>query len=528
MAKHSDTLYAFYDLAVNPNCFDVVKFVVLADLARREAGCRDLHILFVPSEGEGFREDDQFEQANREWRFRNIMLPICSLMPSCKGVTVCASRSEAEYVETEMAEHIFPEGHSTEQPVQLFEWSEVAVASVQGKEIPSLVVGGQARAFVEDWIAARAKGRKVISITLREMGFQSERNSRLDDWLAFIRGLDQGEYMPVIIRDTDSIFVKQSAEFDGVIQFPETALNIELRAAFYEACYLNLMVSNGPIELCALNTKIRYLMFKVYPEAWAKDRTHGGLPEAAVPKDGQLPIAGPHQRFIWSDDRLDVIRSEFAAMIKFLAENEAEVEAFRARSSFPPTKMQCIDVLNLLASSNRLNGCKAILNHLDGSGNIGRIFKDVIRIYRNNVNPPQEMRDILLVLCLAFPDRMESCGKIFERITASSDPRKIAKYVLILGDAHAALGEFDASIRCYRLAFEKCGDMNVALLKLGIIYEQMEKWDEAEEVLRDAISGGLHHRDVYNKYAQILRNQGKLKEAVEVSLRAFALDSSPA
>ena len=119
MAKHSDTLYAFYDLAVNPNCFDVVKFVVLADLARREAGCRDLHILFVPSVGEGFREDDQFEQANREWRFRNIMLPICSLMPSCKGVTVCASRSEAEYVETEMAEHIFPEGHSTEQPVQL-------------------------------------------------------------------------------------------------------------------------------------------------------------------------------------------------------------------------------------------------------------------------------------------------------------------------------------------------------------------------------------------------------------------------
>jgi tetratricopeptide (TPR) repeat protein len=530
LSNPTGALYAFYDFEVNPNCFDFVKFAVLADCARSEHGNSGVHFVFVPSKGSGFREDDQFEQDNREWRLRNIMLPVCSLVESCVGFAVCASRDEARTLETEVATSVFPAGYTIDDPIELFEWSEMAVASVCGKFLPSLRASGQAMKFVESWLATRARGRKIVTITLREMGWQQERNSRVDDWLSFAAWLDHDDYFPVFIRDTDALFTAPDPRFDGVNQFPEAALNLEIRAALYESSYLNMMVSNGPIEVCALNTKVRFLMFKVYPKAWAAQRPFGGLAEAAVPVDGQLPISGPHQRFVWDDDELDVLKSSFTEMIEFLESNEAEVEAFRMSPVFPPTKMSVREVIVLLVGSSRHRQVLEILEHLSLRGELKALLESMCEEFsRSKIKDPDSihrLKSLLLTLILSRADHPEIYQRVTLKFLADGDRDNDPDFRVLLGDAHAGAGNIDEAIQIYLESLEMDPSMIATNVKLGMLFEQKQQFAEAEQAYLKAMSNGLKSKILFEKLAQLVKLRGSIKESIEYSMLAVAADSN--
>ena len=91
-------LYAFYDLQMSPVTFDFFQFLILADLDRRARGLGKLHVVIIP-EATDIRKKfvlDRFDEVDMNWRIRQILVPGCSLMPSCGGlVTVCGSRTEA-------------------------------------------------------------------------------------------------------------------------------------------------------------------------------------------------------------------------------------------------------------------------------------------------------------------------------------------------------------------------------------------------------------------------------------------------
>ena len=524
MSRGSKTLYGFYDLEVNPNCFDFVKFAVLADLARIEARCSELHLVFVPSRGDGFRDDDQFAQENREWRMRNIMQPICALVSSCTGMTVCSTREEAISLANGASPLIFPEGYTEKNPVELFEWSEVAAVTACGKKLPSLRATGQALKFINTWIAERANGRRVISITLREMGWQKERNSRAEDWLKFARWLDSEKYIPVIIRDTDAIFLEPNPIFDEFVQFPEVALNLELRAAFYEVSYLNMMVSNGPIELCALNTKAPFLMFKVYPEAWAKDRPIGGLSEAGVPAEGHLPISGPHQRFVWEDDHFDALRSSFSAMISFLDHHKKEVEAFRELEAFPPTKIAPSVIVQLLVGSSRHRQALKILEYLNDRGELKKFLEEISAsvdlTVQNDPASIHHLKSLLLTLILSRPWHTAVYVRLTKKLLADGDARNDPHYRVLLGDAHAAAGDKEEAIAFYLQALKADPNIVATNVKLGMLYEEIGALAEAEEAYCRAVSNGLQSGSLFEKLAQIVKLRGDLKESIKYSMLA--------
>lgn len=536
MTKITDTLYAFYDLEVNPNCFDIVKFVVLADLARREADCAHLHFLFVPSSVDGFRADDQFEQENREWRLRQIMLPVCSLIAACKGVTICASRDEAEFIETEVAQHIFPHGHSTQKPVQLFEWAEVAVATAMGKEVPSIQVGGQAREYIKTWIQEHAGGRQVVSITLREMSWQVERNSRVDDWLAFARSLDTEKYYPVIIRDTDAIFFDTPEKFDGLPQFSEAGVNLELRAAFYEECFLNMMVGNGPVELCALNTKVRYVMFYRFTTGSARrsiddKEPENSLPEAGVPANGHLPISGLHQRFCWNEDTCENIRAAFDEAVLIIADNHVEIEAFRSSDVFRPTKIGDIELMALLIQANRVHHAIQILDGLrersDFEDWCAGLLAEFLEMYVEFDVPNRGMREFGVILILSGTATVESFAENFTILEREGDAKKNALYRLLLGDVFVAVGGLDAAVVQYETSLTMVENSPEAIVKLAMVNQHMGKLPRANQLLQSAIESGIHHPKIFEKLAEVHKLQGNFRAAAQVSLQASAAKQRP-
>ena len=320
--KQSDVMYAFYDLQVSPPTFDILKFLLLAEKARIDAGCESLHIIIVPGPDTGFRVGDlesfttqgaiNYDNEALEWRLRNILIPCCWLMPTCKNLTVSKSRVETQSLECTLVKNIFPSGYTVKSPKEQYSLIYINKVVSNGAILPSIQATPWARIFVNEWITNNVGNRKIITITLRESKYELSRNSNLDAWGAFARNLDKNLYYPVIIRDTDVGFETLPPQLDGLVIFHEAPWNIEIRVALYELSYLNMSVNNGPAALCVFNEMVRYLRFKMITSAGATTeaffRSHGLEP------GDQFRFAKPYQRIVWEDDNYDVLVREFEMM----------------------------------------------------------------------------------------------------------------------------------------------------------------------------------------------------------------------
>ncbi len=332
--KQSDVLYAFYDLAVSPATFDIVWFLVLAELQRKQVGCPSLHIVIVPGPDAGFRAGDleiyrrddgigYYDTDYMKWRLRNILVSCCWLISSCQQVTVCTSRKEAQAFQASLTRYIFPKWYTVRFPKEKYNMSHVVAAASKGVVLPTVQATPQARRFVSDWIQLKAGVRKVITITLRESPYMQDRNSNLEAWGAFVRSLNPSIYCPVVIRDTETAIKLLPSDLDGLLVFPEVVWNVELRAALYELSYLNMSVSNGPFMLCVLNPRARYLMFKILIPSYGATSERYFLIQGVEP-GSQLPWASPFQRYVWEDDRLEVIQEAFREMCERIGRFSAE------------------------------------------------------------------------------------------------------------------------------------------------------------------------------------------------------------
>src|SRR5208282_659274 len=129
--------------------------------------------------------------------------------------------------------------------------------------VPSLSATQTACDFVSEWIAKNCRGKKVVTITLREASYEIDRNSNIQEWVKFARSLDRDVYSPVIIRDTEKAFQSIPEEMAGLTIFYEASWNLEIRAALYQMTYLNFFVSGGPMSLAWFNSRCHCLIFKL-------------------------------------------------------------------------------------------------------------------------------------------------------------------------------------------------------------------------------------------------------------------------
>jgi len=326
-------LYAFYDFAISPATFDLVQFLVLAESERKRLDCDLLHIVFVPGPNDGFSPvdisnyrklgQDDCDIDSMRWRLRNIMLPLCWLIPSCQGITVCTSLEEARILEQEIAEYVYPRGYSVQFPKEGYSLFELSKLESQGDILCySIQATSQARRFVKEWIDRKNIGkRKIITITLRWCLYQKERNSNMKAWNKFIQGLNSTIYYPVILRDTWTAFRSLPLEFENFSIFEEACWNMELRIALYELCYLNLSVNCGPIVLCIFDSRTRYLLFRSINLSeinMARFFRSEGLEVGT-----QYKHATSFQRVIWKDDTYPTIKEQFERMCKKIEKKEA-------------------------------------------------------------------------------------------------------------------------------------------------------------------------------------------------------------
>lgn len=325
-ASGDDALRAFYDLQVTPVTFDALWFIAAAELRRRALGAGRIAVAIVPGKKGGLRaEDPAYENVvgavERRQRIDRMLIPLFFLCPHVTEVHLLDHRDDARALRRAVR-RAYPALYDPTLPIP-HEPREVMAAARRREFARCLRAPETARAWIADWVGREARGRRLVTITLRQYGYRAGRNSDLAEWGRFARGLDPARYAVCVVPDTAESGKPPPQELQGCLYLPESSRDVGIRMALYEAAFANLGVNCGPLLLPLFAERaIRCVMFKMLPADAAPDYV-AHMRALGFPENVQPPVLRPGQKWVWEPDRADVIAREFQALV-------AEVEAGRA------------------------------------------------------------------------------------------------------------------------------------------------------------------------------------------------------
>jgi len=315
-----DALVACYDLGHWPITYDFLWFMVAADLARREAGRSSLHVVFVATEdweagSEGTDYYTVIDGAARRQRLFDILIPCAGVLPTIRGFTVTGSRAEATTLIGQSGGRVFPDSYVPQFPrLDYVSFSNLVFdAARAGTPVPSFEAPVGARDWVGRWLQGLPDGRPYVTITLRYFGYNPIRNSNLEAWGAFARELEAEGFHAVVVPDTHMTLDPLPPALAGVTLLKEAAWHVHLRAALYEAAFLNLGINTGPMSLCWFNPRCRFIIYKQVIEEGGVASREAQIERGHDPLE-PVPFASPFQKLVLEPDDLPVIRREFQAM----------------------------------------------------------------------------------------------------------------------------------------------------------------------------------------------------------------------
>lgn len=138
-----------------------------------------------------------------------------------------------------------------------------------------------------------ARDNKLVTITLRECDHWPQRNSNKQAWLNVARRLRAQGWDVFIVFDANHV-----------------PLSMHDRATFYMAAACNMFVSNGPAWF-ALALDAPVLMMRPSTDGIMNTCSTEFFDHIGIPKGGQIPGCGNHQRLVWRDDSEEEIIDAF-------------------------------------------------------------------------------------------------------------------------------------------------------------------------------------------------------------------------
>jgi hypothetical protein len=151
--------------------------------------------------------------------------------------------------------------------------------------------------------------RDVVTMTIRQCDYYTERNSNISEWFKAAEVLRGRQEKVVFVPDTYNL----TLDVNGFEVISDAALDIEKRAALYKAAKANLFIANGPGGLCSSTTDIPYL-FIITPdgrEFFPYKKWTGVDKGEAGPS-----FRGNRQLWVWDYDTCENIINGYERIIK--------------------------------------------------------------------------------------------------------------------------------------------------------------------------------------------------------------------
>jgi hypothetical protein len=305
-------LTAVYDLDVNPLTFDFVYFLVAAELFSKRKKKSSFVVVFVPaSERREVNEKYNLiiDEKNSQWRFENIIIPLIGLYPACVGYSVLPDRDDLS--ETINGKLLYPEFYDKNLIGNDY-YREVFLSK---EKFVGFSASPQGKRYVESWRESNKITEKIVSITLRQYGYDPTRNSNVGEWIKIARLIKEEGFTPVFIPDTDKCF-ELGPKLEDFIVFRDPCWNIGLRAAFYEDAYLNFFMPNGPGSYANLSKNIESVTMKYATQDSETNNNEVHKARGLSVGQRKFDFVENYQILSWEPDTFENISKEF---YKFLA-----------------------------------------------------------------------------------------------------------------------------------------------------------------------------------------------------------------
>lgn len=275
-------MIACYDLAHCPPTFDAVAFLMLAEAERLKRAEKNLQLHILPGPEGGFRQDGiwPFGIDNRLAMLRNVVVPMCEMLPSVISLTVDADR-----------------------PAELM---QEYGANTYLISLPNILDGLRHGCRPLRANRPRVVDSVLVTITLRESDHWPRRNSRLQEWREAALGLQERGYEVVFVRDTQ----RAADPLPPFKTAPEASTDLHERARLYSRACLNLGISNGPIWF-ALAMDVPVLMMRPTTEQAGGPFDRQFFSDYGLRPGTQLPTSPSYQQLVWEDDTADQILKAF-------------------------------------------------------------------------------------------------------------------------------------------------------------------------------------------------------------------------
>ena len=243
---------------------------------------------------------------------KNVVIPSCWLLPSCKGLAWLQHRDEANFFFEKANGHVFPRNYIPQtQIVADYTWPGIVAAYLRNETLtmlreplgyPEMI----SSLFPDD-------GRKLITITIREAPYNTKRNTNCQAWLSFLKALDSSKYKIVIIPDANNL---SNDVFEGFEYCKIASINVLFRTAIYRKAYLNMFHNNGPVYAASFSSSSLLSIQKVDIDEVSKVDWFHHIIGIDPDELHQHAMWKKNQRLVWQPDTVDVLEEAFNAYEK--------------------------------------------------------------------------------------------------------------------------------------------------------------------------------------------------------------------
>lgn len=321
---YKSALFAVYDLAVAPITFDVMNFVVFANMWSLRAGFGGFHLVFVAGPGGQFRmltpKDKSLDPEEKVWRLRHVMAAHAHIAKRCVGVSIYDRREDfAQMMRAIHPNQFFVPNYSLADPKVAFMLPNLFKQNPTPEELDTFEPHPAALRKVDEWLATHAPRRRPVTLTLRSSMIEAERNSNVPDWIEAARRIRERGFDPIILPDTDlATRGTETGAFADIPTYGIGAVDLELRTALYRRALINMADNGGPAFINYFmgdSSAVCFLPVEKLP--MVVQLTGRGVDRMAellgVEPGGDFPNPTPRRRFVWQPDTLEKIMTAFDA-----------------------------------------------------------------------------------------------------------------------------------------------------------------------------------------------------------------------
>jgi hypothetical protein len=312
--KEDGLLYVIYDRNINSISFNILEFLINAEYETKRKNKTGFVVVVVPEDGtklEWKEYSSVVDATSVEWRFQNIVTPAMFLSKYCKGFHILPNRSDVHSFVRER--DIYPplyDGFNLRRldPKEFYRKLD-RPGMFEGLSAPK-----QGKRYIQEWVTANKIKDPIVTITLRNYGFDKVRNSNIEAWLKLANYLLSAGYFPVVVPDTNAAFDMEH-QFEGIKVFRECAWNLGLRMSLYESSFLNLFSPGGCAALVAFNPKCSYIIMD-HQAKGSIINTKEALENIGLSVGSSYKFALPNQRISYKAETFENIRYEFEQFLK--------------------------------------------------------------------------------------------------------------------------------------------------------------------------------------------------------------------